>query len=129
MNWDHASGTGADGVEALDTYITAPAYLAMTHTGLTGSVAGGPIVIDGVTVTAASIATYNQPSQTVSYRYVSAAGTWTQIEVNPGDPVPSTPAGTVLVGVSESNTTEIVIDRVVAPWLYPFPLIDAVEMT
>jgi len=139
VNWEHANqfggpggisydGTPADPPEALDTYITAPAYLSMSINGLVGNVTGGPIVIGGVTVTAAAITNYAQPVQTVSYRYVSEDGEWTQIETNPGDPVPATPTGYVLVGVSESDLERITIDRVVAPWLYPMPLIDQVEL-
>lgn len=124
--WRHASGTGADGEEYADTHITAAAYLAAAASGLNWTVTGGTIYIDGAAVTAATL-NHSQSANTVAYRFVDAAGAWTVTETAIGAERPTTPTGEVLVGVTETNASAVVIDRVVAPWLYAMGLTDEVS--
>lgn len=127
--YQHANLTGGDGAEWPTTYVTATDYLAVTRIStLTGSIAGGTLYIDEAAVTAAAVASHSFSANVDAYRFLSAAGAWTFVEVAAGQAAPDNPTGTTLIGVT-STTSDIAIDRIVAPWLVSSGITDQIDVT
>lgn len=122
-----AQETGADGAAYPDDYVSAGGGISAAA-GLTATIDETTATIAGVAVTAASTSrTFTASRDT--YRYIVAGPAWSYVEVASAAPIPATPSGAFLVGVTSTNGSAIVLDSLLAARLINSGITDQIDTT